>query len=233
MKVKDVLAQCFLFRGLPDAHIDQLASIGQLRSFSKKEAIFFQGEPAEGFYVVLSGKIKVFKLSGEGREQILHIFGPGEPFGEAAVFAGALFPANASAMENTHAFYLPRAGFERLLRENPSLSLNLLAILSRRLMLFARMIGDLSLKEVPGRLATYLLIASAKRGGTDTITLDMTKTQLASLLGTIPETLSRILSKMQKSGLIVVKGSQIEIKNRQELESISGLTPEEIGLNMP
>ena len=228
-----MLAQCFLFKGLPEKHLAQLEAIGQLRTFSKKETIFFQGEVAEGFYVVLSGRVKIYRLSGEGREQILHIFGPGEPFGEAAVFAGALFPANASAMEDTKTFYIPRSGFEQLLKENPSLSLNLLAILSKRLMLFARMIGDLSLKEVPGRLATYLLITSAQGGGVDTVTLEMTKTQLASLLGTIPETLSRILSKMQRSGIIVVKGGQIEIKNRKELEAISGLTPDEIGLNIP
>ncbi len=232
MAVKDVLKSCFLFSGLSQSYIDQLEQIGQVRSYKKKEAIFFEGEPADGFYIIMSGKVKIFKLSSEGREQILHIFGPGEPFGEAAVFAGAMFPANSAAMEKTDVFYIPRAAFERLIKENPSLSLNLLAILSKRLMIFARMIGDLSLKEVPGRLATYLLITSAKRGGADSITLDLTKTQLASLLGTIPETLSRILSRMQRSGIIEVKGSRIEIKNRMELENISGLTEDDIGLKL-
>ncbi len=233
LNVKEVLEYCFLFNGLAEPHIEQLEALGRLRPFAKKEPIFFEGEPAEGFYVVLSGKVKIFKLSSEGREQILHIFGRGEPFGEAAVFSGGLFPANASAMEQTEAFYIPRAGFERLIHENPSLSLNLLAILSKRLMMFTRMIGDLSLKEVPGRLATFLLIASAKRGGTSLVALDMTKTQLASLLGTIPETLSRILSKMQRLEIISVKGSEIEIINRKELEAISGLTSDDIGQNMP
>jgi len=230
--VRDVLKSCFLFSGLSEPYIRQLEQIGQIRSYQKKESIFFEGEPADGFYIVMSGKVKIFKLSSEGREQILHIFDPGEPFGEAAVFAGALFPANSSAMEKTEVFYIPRAAFERLIQENPSLSLNLLAILSRRLMIFARMIGDLSLKEVPGRLATYLLIASAKKGGSNSITLDLTKTQLASLLGTIPETLSRILSRMQRAGIIEVKGSNIEIKNREELEKISGLTEDDIGLKI-
>ncbi len=233
MVVNEILQSCFLFRGLPNSYIEQLEAIGRLQSFNKKETIFFEGEPAKGFYIVVNGKVKIFKLSSEGREQILHIFAQGEPFGEAAAFAGLLYPANASAMEKTQAFYIPRVGFERLLKENPSLSLNLLAILSKRLMIFARMIGDLSLKEVPGRLATYLLISSAKKGGTDSLSLDLTKTQLASLLGTIPETLSRILSKMQRAGIIEVKGADITIKNRKELQRISGLGQEDIGLTMP
>ncbi len=232
MTLNEILNSCFLFRGLPNSYIEQLKAIGKLRSYNKKETIFFEGEPAEGFYIVVSGKVKIFKLSSEGREQILHIFGQGEPFGEAAVFAGVLFPANAAAMEKTEAFYIPRSGFERLLKNNPSLCLNLLAILSKRLMIFVRMIGDLSLKEVPARLATYLLISSAKLGGTDTITLDLTKTQLASLLGTIPETLSRILSRMQKAKIIDVQGSDITIKDKKELERISGLSQDEIGLTI-
>jgi len=232
LTLNEILNSCFLFRGLPNSYIEQLKAIGKLRSYNKKETIFFEGEPAEGFYIVVSGKVKIFKLSSEGREQILHIFGQGEPFGEAAVFAGVLFPANAAAMEKTEAFYIPRSGFERLLKNNPSLCLNLLAILSKRLMIFVRMIGDLSLKEVPARLATYLLISSAKLGGTDTITLDLTKTQLASLLGTIPETLSRILSRMQKAKIIDVQGSDITIKDKKELERISGLSQDEIGLTI-
>jgi len=232
LNISKTLQSCFLFKGLPDQYLRQIEVVGNLCTFGKNESIFFEGEPATDFHIVLSGKVKIFKLSAEGREQILHVFGPGEPFGEAAVFAGVPFPANASAMEKSSTFQIPRSGFERLLQENPPLCLNLLAILSKRLMIFARMIGDLSLKEVPGRLATYLLISSAKRGGADSIDLDLTKTQLASLLGTIPETLSRILSRMQRAGIIKVKGSNIEIKDRQELERISGLSQDDIGANM-
>ncbi len=232
LAVNEILQSCFLFKGLSGSYIEQLKTIGKLKSFNKKEAIFFEGEPAKGFYIVVSGKVKIFKLSSEGREQILHIFAQGEPFGEAAAFADMPYPANAAAMENSQAFYIPRTGFERLLKENPSLSLNLLAILSKRLMIFARMIGDLSLKEVPGRLATYLLISSAQKGGTNSLSLDLTKTQLASLLGTIPETLSRILSRMQKAGIIEVHGADITIKNRGELQKISGLTQDDVGLTI-
>ncbi len=230
MTYHNLIKKCFIFNGLSEKDIKMVEEIGSLNSYSARQNIFFEGDPAAGFHIVISGKVKIFKLSSEGREQILHIFGPGEPFGEAAVFAGINFPANATAMEPTKTFYIEREKFVALLNKKPSLAMNLLAILSRRLMIFARMIGDLSLKEVPGRLATYLLILSAKKNGASSFDLDLPKTQLASLLGTIPETLSRILSKMQKEEIIEVKGARINILNFEGLREISGLLDEELPL---
>ncbi len=223
MNIHKLVKECFLFKGLPETDINNIESIGQILKFKAKEQIFFEGDPAIGFYIIISGKVKIFKISPEGREQILHIFGPGEPFGEAAVFAGKNFPANASTMAPTTTFYIERAKFEQLLNKNPGLALNLLAILSKRLMIFARMIGDLSLKEVPARLATYLLILSSKKDGACELELDLPKTQLASLLGTIPETLSRILSRMQRENILKVQGSKITILNKERLEDLSEL----------
>ena len=129
-----------------------------------------------------AGKIKVFKLSPDGKEQILHVFGPGEPFGEASVFAGHHFPAHAEALEQSRVFFFPRAAFVELIKEDPSLALNMLAMLSRRLRTFATLVEDLSLKEVPGRLAAYLLYVSEQRAKTNDLKLDIAKNQLASLL---------------------------------------------------
>ena len=221
-EIKDLLERCFLFKGLPGKAIEDIAAIGIVREFGSRETIFMEGDPAEGFHIVVEGRIKIFKLSSEGREQILHVFGPGEPFGEAAVFAKTKFPANAMAMKKTNTFYVPRDGFVLLLKQDPSLALNLLAILSRRLMNFAGMIGDLSLKEVPGRLATYLLILRDRQNAAGSVTLDMPKTQLASLLGTIPETLSRIFARMQKQGILIVQGPEIRFLDIDALEEISG-----------
>ncbi len=225
--IKDLLLKCFLFKGLPGKAIEDIAAIGIVREFGARDTIFMEGDPAEGFHIVVEGRIKIFKLSSEGREQILHVFGPGEPFGEAAVFAKAKFPANAMAMRKTNTFYVPRDGFVLLLKKDPSLALNLLAILSRRLMNFAGMIGDLSLKEVPGRLATYLLILRDRQNGAGSVTLDMPKTQLASLLGTIPETLSRIFARMQKQGILIVQGPEINLLDIDALEEISGTVSRE------
>ncbi len=223
-EIKNLLKHCFLFHGLPEQALDDLESTGSVKSFQPGQTIFSEGDPADGFHVVIRGRVKIFKVSSEGREQILHILGPNEPFGEAAVFAQARFPANALATEATVTFHIRRDRFVNLLRKDPSLAMNLLAILSRRLMYFARMIGDLSLKEVPGRLATYLLILRNRQNPDEgnQVILDISKTQLASLLGTIPETLSRIFSRMQKAGIIRVSGPEIKLLDIRALEELSG-----------
>jgi CRP-like cAMP-binding protein len=210
-----------LFAGLVPPQLERLARIVGERSYAQGETIFTEGEEGNGFYVLVSGKVKVFKLSPEGKEQILHIFGPGDPFGEASVFAGERFPAHAEALTESRVLFFPRSAFVALVKEDPSLALNMLAILSRRLRAFAALVEDLSLKEVPGRLAAYLLYLSEQRHMATDLTLDMAKNQLASVLGTIPETLSRILTRMVRQGLIRATGRRIKIIDRQGLEALA------------
>ena len=210
-----------LFEGLPKTQHEDLAMIVVDQVFNRRQIIFSEGDAAIGFYVVISGRVKIYKLSSEGKEQILHIFGPGEPFGEVPVFTGQHFPANAEAMEKSRIFFFPRDSFVDLIKANPSLALNMLAILSARLRRFARLIDDLSLKEVPGRLAAYVLYLSEQGKGANNLELTITKTQLASLLGTIPETLSRILRKMVEQGFIESDGPRIRILDREALEDIA------------
>jgi CRP/FNR family transcriptional regulator len=209
------------FEELPNEQIEDLSMIITDQVFDRGQIIFSEGDDGNGFYVVASGRVKIFKLSPEGKEQILHIFGPGDPFGEVAVFAGQQFPANAEAMESSRIFFFSRESFSDLIKDNPSLALNMLAILSKRLRRFANLIEDLSLKEVPGRLAAHLLYLSGQSEGSEQLELNITKTQLASLLGTIPETLSRILGKMAKQGLIESDGRRIKILDREALEELA------------
>jgi CRP/FNR family transcriptional regulator len=209
------------FEELPNEHIEDLSMIITDQVFDRGQIIFSEGDDGNGFYVVVSGRVKIFKLSPEGKEQILHIFGPGDPFGEVAVFAGQHFPANAEAMESSRIFFFPRESFSDLIKDNPSLALNMLAILSKRLRRFANLIDDLSLKEVPGRLAAHLLYLSGQSESSEQLELNITKTQLASLLGTIPETLSRILGKMSKQGLIESDGRKIKILDHEALEELA------------
>lgn len=210
-----------LFQGLPSEQLRDLAGIVVTRTYRRGDPIFLEGEEATGLYVAASGRVKIFKLSSDGKEQILHIFGAGEPFGEVAVFSGRRFPANAEALEETQVLRFPRSAFVALIQKEPSLALNMLAVLCLRLRQFAHLIENLSLKEVPGRLAAYLLYESDQRGQNQELELDIAKGQLASLLGTIPETLSRILAKMSGQGLIQVNGPHIRIMDRQGLEDLA------------
>jgi len=210
-----------LFSGLSDEQLQELATIVLEQVFRRGQTIFLEGDEGSGFYVVKTGKVKIFKLSPDGKEQILHIFGPGEPFAEVPVFAGQRFPANAEALEESRLFFFPRAGFLDLIRRHPSLALNMLAVLSRRLRQLAGLVEDLSLKEVPARLAAYILYQSERQQGVPEFNLEIAKGQLASLLGTIPETLSRILAKMVKEGLIESSGPRIKIINKGGLQELA------------
>jgi CRP/FNR family transcriptional regulator len=123
-------------------------------------------------------------------------------------------------MEEGRVFFFPRKSFVDLIKRNPSLALNMLAVLSKRLRRFAALIDDLSLKEVPGRLAAYLLYLSDQKKGAKNLELTITKAQLASLLGTIPETLSRIFGKLSSQGLIETDGRRIRILDSEALQDL-------------
>jgi len=215
-KIK-IIASSLLFKGLQKNQLERVSEISFEKNFKRGESIFFEGDEATGFYMVAEGKVKIFKMSLDGREQILHIFGPGEPFGEVPVFHGQPFPANAVTLAQSTLLFFPRREFVDLVTSTPSLALSMLAMLSLRLRRFASQVESLSLKEVPGRLAAHLVYLAEEQGRTDRVVLDIPKGQLASLLGTSPETLSRIFSKMSEEGLIRVDGKTIELLDYDEL----------------
>ncbi len=216
----DVIKKAPLFNGLPEEHLLKIKNIAVERRYKNGEMIFFEGDPGDGFYIVKSGVVKIGKISTEGKEQIYHILEKGEPFGEVPVFSGDSFPANAEAISGCTVYFFPKADFVRLISESPSLSLNMLAVLCMRLRQFTLQIEDITLKEVLGRLASYLVRLS-KEQGASSITLAISKGQLASLLGTIPETLSRGLLKLTNMGVIKVSGREIELNDTEELERIA------------
>jgi CRP-like cAMP-binding protein len=217
MKKEDIIKSTSLFEGLSGEEVETIAKLIFEKKYGKGETIFFEGDEADGFYIVSSGQIKVFKINPMGKEHILHIFGPGEPVGEVPVFSKQPFPANAEALVKSSTLFFPRKDFVALIENNPSIALNMLAVLSRRLRQFATQIENLSLKEVPARLAGYLLYIAEEQKNEGVVQLPVSKGQLASLLGTIPETLSRIFARMSDEGLIQVEGRSITILDRQGL----------------
>ena len=221
MDIRKHLSQVDLFNGLSLQQLNEVARIVTDREYKKGDLIFSEGDDGIGFYVVISGRIKVYKVSPDGKEQIMHIFGPGHPFAEVPVFEGSRYPAHAEAMVRSRLFFFPKEGFVNLIHENPALAMNMLASLSQRLKQFSFLIESLSLKEVPGRLASYLLYISDKSGSNDEFDLDIAKSQLASMLGTIPETLSRIFTKMANRKLIHITGPKVAILDRTGLEDLA------------
>ncbi len=217
-----------LFSGLSEELLEKISSRARTLNFSRGELIFQEGDKGDGFYIVGSGKIKVFKLSFEGKEQILHIYGPGHTFGEVPVFEGKSFPASSMALMPSKIIFLPRNAFVELISNSPALAMGMLADLSKRLRAFTVQIENLSLKEVPARLAAYILTL-AREDAPDPdqlpgkVTLPISKAQLANLIGTTPETISRIFKKMGDAGLITVETKNILIHDPDGLSELSDI----------
>jgi len=218
------LRACPLFTGLEGADLEELAQIGRTRDFGRLETLFRQGDAAEGFHLLVSGRVKVSRFGADGREQVLHVLGQGAPCGEVAVFQGRAFPATAVALEPVHTLYFRRRDFLALGARRPGLLLNMVGILSGRLRHFVELVDDLSLKEVSARLARHLLEQRGPRAA-DLVVLDTTKAVLARRLGTIAETLSRTLARLQAAGLIEVEGRQVRLLDAGGLEAVAGGRP--------
>jgi len=217
-----IIAGMPLFRGLSSQQLAEIKKVAIDRQYLKGEFIFSEGDEGNGFYVIITGRVEIYKASLEGKEKILHIFGPGEPFGEVPVFSGDRFPANARTLVKSHLLFFPRQAFLNLIAANPALALKMMAVLSLRLRQFTVQIEHLTLKEVPGRLAAYLIYSLKEQPHSENrISLNISKGQLASLLGTIPETLSRILTRMAKQELINVEGKEIQVLDSVGLEALS------------
>jgi len=224
----DLLKRCPLFSGMKEEDLKKIVTTASSKQIKKKEILFSDGEEAKGFYVILSGKVKLYKVSPEGKEQILHVVSAPDAFAEAALFLEGSYPAFAEALSDSRLLFFPKRDFMKLIEKNPQLSINMIVSLSFFLKRFASLIEELSLKEVSSRIAKYLIdlsLKSLKEGrGFKEVELDLSKTQLASKLGTISETLSRTLAKMRAKGIIDVRKNKILILNRETLEELaSGL----------
>jgi CRP/FNR family transcriptional regulator len=222
--LKEFLGNTQMFRSLPLDQLESLAKIAQLKTYRKGETIFWEGDEGTGFFVVKTGRVKVFKLSADGKEQILHLFAVGEHFAEVPAFDGQCFPASAAAVEKSELLFFEQTAFLDLLRQEPTLAINMLVSFARHLRRFANLVENLSLKEVPGRLATYLLDLSDRTGNSQIVELDLTKSQLAARLGTIPETLSRVFYKLSSEGLIALDGAKITILDRDRLSEQASIS---------
>lgn len=219
MDTRSIIRRCHLFAAVTDEDLDYLTRVAKARDHDRGEVLFSDGEKALGFYVVGSGKVKIYKLSPEGKERILHIVHPGGTFAEAAIFGNGLYPAYAEPLEKAHLLFFPKNEFLALLHEHSQIAINMIGGLSRFLRQFATQIEELTFKDVPARLARYLLDLAGDEAGQ--VELPISKTQLASNLGTVSETLSRTFRKLSDDAIIEVRGKVIAILDRDRLEDLA------------
>ena len=222
--MRDILRISELFSQLDDRSLDDIAAAAYTKKAPRAEILFYEGDPATAFFVVGTGKVKIFKLSPDGKEQILMIAKPGDSFAEAALLAGGTYPASAETLEESEILVLNRDKFVGLLGRNPNLAINLIARLSALLHKLTKLVEELSLTDITTRLAHYLLekIDSEETTANNIIvTLAEKKSVLASQLGTIPETFSRSLAKMSREKIIRVSGADIEILDIRRLRELA------------
>lgn len=210
----DALRQQPYFRSLDDAEIAALTRALIERAFDKDKLVFLEGEPCQGLYIVRQGQVKIYKLSSEGREQILTFVGAGESFNEVAVFDGGPNPANVSAVEATTLWIVPRAAILDLIQRRPAVALAIIQNLGARLRHLVGLVEDLSLRQVSARLAKLLLETASSGQRT------LTQQEMAARLGTVREMVGRSLRQLEARGLIRVGRGKIVIVDREGLEKL-------------
>ena len=212
MNMRDTLREMAVFQNIGEEVLEALARGARVAEFEGGAPVFCQDDAASQFYVVMRGQVKITRSTAVGREQTLYIVEPGEPFCFCTLFGQLRQPVNATALKKAEIVIIEGGVVERTAHNNPTFLLNILEVLNNRLMNSMRMIEDLALRGIPQRLASFLLHSARLGGeGEGAVRLSVPKHEVARILGTTPETLSRVFTKMSADELIEVRQRTIRI----------------------
>src|SRR6516165_7276522 len=221
---ESVLRKTQLFATLTEGEMRTLCSRVSNRRFARGETLFSEGDPCHGLFVVAAGRIRIFKLSPSGREQVLAVEGPGSSFAELPVFDGGVYPASASALEDAEVLFISREDFQNYCCEHPEVALKVLAVVGSRLRRLVGIIEDLSFTTVRQRLIS-LLLKLAQTEGKKTergvvFRLPGSHQELANQLGTVRELISRNLMRLQAEGLLEVDAREVVVRDLKGLSTL-------------
>ena len=214
-EVRNAIKTTPLFSKLDEGQVERLAEHAVVSRIPKKAMFFSEDRYAQGMHVLLTGKVKLFKMSEEGKEQTIFVFGPGEPFCLCSTFSDGKLPANLAALEDSEVLIISPDEYEAMVREDPFILMNMMRVMARRLKDAMEMIDSLALKQIPSRLAAYFL----SRHQDDRVSLDISYRELSKVIGVTPEALSRALRKMGEDGLIEVEGNEVVLLDRESLSA--------------
>jgi CRP-like cAMP-binding protein len=217
-----------LFAEMDERHLRELAAGAQALRLEAGETLFRHGDPAERFFYLREGLIKLFRLSPDGDEKIIELIKPGETFAEAVMFMGTRgrYPVNAEAVNESRLLAFDQKMFLGLLRGSPEACFGLLASMSRRLHMLVNQIESLTLQNATYRLVAYLLEQIPRDvTASPEVVLTTPKGVIASRLAIQPETLSRILARLRQGGLIEVHGNHITVRNVEALRKVVQMPP--------
>jgi len=213
----DVLKKTSLFAALSSVELEALARRASIHSCQTGEVLFAEGEPCAGLYVVASGRIRIFKTSAGGREQVLAIEGEGSSVAELPVFDGGPYPASVAAVEPSELVFISRKEFQTLCLEHPEVGLKVLQVVGARLRRLVEIIEELSFTTVRHRLIAWVL----RRTRTDgtTFHLGASQQELAAEIGTVRELVSRNLTRLHAQGFIAINGREITVLDPAGLQA--------------
>jgi CRP/FNR family transcriptional regulator, cyclic AMP receptor protein len=214
--VREVLKATQLFAELSDAELDSLSARAGSRHYPSGDLLFQEGQPCAGLFIVVKGRVRIFKLSPSGREQVLAVEGPGSSIAELPVFDGGLYPASASTMSESEIVFISRQDLRALCLEHPEISLKMLQVVGGRLRRLVGIIEELSFTTVRHRLISWIIRQAA---GRPSFPLDMSHQELAAHIGTVRELVSRNLARLQAQGFIEIKGREVTISDLEGLEN--------------
>jgi len=214
-----------LFEELDENTLRVVAERALERRFQKDEVLFVAGEEAQGMYVIVEGAVRAYRVSLDGREQVIHVERAGASIAEIPIFDDGTYPSTAAAEQETVTLFLEKQDVRRLCLQHPEITLAALKLLAGRLRRCAELVEALSLREVGQRLARFLL-AEARRSGTRTengISLNLTQTnqQIAARVGSVREVVSRAFARLQHDGLIIFEGRRLIIIDEAALASFA------------
>ena len=214
-----------MFSGLSEEEIGEIASYVERKTFSRKKTIFLEGDPSNWFYILFEGKVKITKLSHDGKEIILELISPLDFFGVFAVLKGFPYPANAVAMEDSVIVRISRHNIMGIIERFPNFMYDITANLGERVREFHDTLKNIALERVESRIAALLLKLAEKTGektgqGEIEISMRLTKQDIAEMVGTTVETSIRVMSRFRKSGLIKDAKGNIVIRDLAALERI-------------
>lgn len=197
---------------------ETVKSLGRTKKYQKGEILFSAQEKANGFFYVESGEVRVYKMDENGREVEVVRLGPGDFLGEAIVFVSSEFPFFAQAVKDSEVLFFDRTTILRAMETEPSVAKFFVSLLASKCVVLSRRVESLGLLTVRQRLIQYLL-SKCSGGQQCVIELKVKKSDLAKILGTIGETLSRNLKQMQEEGLIEVEGSRVRVVDCYKMRS--------------
>ncbi len=218
---KQLLKKVDLFSFMEEKQIEEVAGLLEFHSFSEGEAIFRAGEKGSKMYLLKSGRVKIIKISPEGREQIIKFLEKGEVFGEVVLFGVEHYPVTTICQESSEIGILSREKFRSYFLKNPMIGWNMLEVMAQKLHFTQQRIENLAMKDARRRISQALLELS---GADNNVVESFNQEELASYLGVTRETISRNISKMKQEDLITRKGNKLIIKDIERLEFISSFS---------